>query len=320
MSKRQGRWEKKLAAIKSALENFTPDVRPGNQTALKTRAHPFALFVARMHRRIHELWGFGFLEDMDDKSSDHEMNNWDLWSNIEVSINPDGTVHKLMIAKTSGVLAFDVAALDTVQSASPYEETPEAIRSVDGRVYLRWGFYRNWRQCGTFNVEPYILTEVPGGGEEQLDDGVLIGKTKGESGGAPTGAGADGSGAKSSEVPSAEKPEAIHAANLWASGFATANADKMAKVSTSPFHSGDAVIANDSSEIASVYRTFLEEAGPLQDWKLLSMGTYRKKVGDPPPSAGSDDLLMVVRTKAERVTLVLTPQTDATYRVTGLHR
>ena len=32
---------------------------------------------------------------------------------------------------------------------------------MDGRIYLRWGFYRNWRQCGTFNAEPFILTEVP---------------------------------------------------------------------------------------------------------------------------------------------------------------
>ena len=63
MSSKKGRWERKLDAIKSSLENFVPDVRAGNQTALKTRAHPFALYVARMHRRIHELWGFGFLED-----------------------------------------------------------------------------------------------------------------------------------------------------------------------------------------------------------------------------------------------------------------
>ncbi|HEY6179587.1 MAG TPA: hypothetical protein VIX73_34270, partial [Kofleriaceae bacterium] len=54
MTSKKGRWERKLDAVKSSLENFIPDVRPGNQTALKTRAHPFALYVARMHRRIHE--------------------------------------------------------------------------------------------------------------------------------------------------------------------------------------------------------------------------------------------------------------------------
>jgi len=61
-----------------------------------------------------------------------------------------------------------------VISAGPYEATPEAIRSVDGRIYLRWGFYRNWRQCGSFNVEPYILTEVADdGGVGALDDSAM---------------------------------------------------------------------------------------------------------------------------------------------------
>ena len=87
-------------------------------------------------------------------------------------------MHKVTIAKTSGKTEFDVAAVDTVISAAPYEATPEAIRSVDGRIYLRWGFYRNWRQCGTFNVEPYILTEVPDdSGAGVLDDGAMVANT-----------------------------------------------------------------------------------------------------------------------------------------------
>ncbi|MEO7731643.1 MAG: hypothetical protein ABIY55_11765, partial [Kofleriaceae bacterium] len=152
MSSKKGRWERKLDAVKSSLENFVPDVRPGNQTALKTRASPYAVYIARMHRRIHELWGFGFLEHLDGKGASDPLNNMDLWTNLEISVNPVGTVHKVTIAKTSGKTEFDVAAVDTVLSAGPYETTPEAIRSVDGRIYLRWGFYRNWRQCGTFNT------------------------------------------------------------------------------------------------------------------------------------------------------------------------
>src|SRR4029079_5254014 len=171
MSSKKGRWERKLDAIKSSLENFVPDVRPGNQTALKTRAHPYALYIARMHRRIHELWGFGFLEDLDNKGADYPLNDPNLWVNLEISVNPDGTLHKVTIAKTSGKTEFDVAAVDTVISSAPFEATPEAIRSVDGRISRRWGFYRTGRQCGTFNVEPYILTDVPDdGGKGALDD------------------------------------------------------------------------------------------------------------------------------------------------------
>ena len=156
-SVRQGRWEKKLGLMKSSLENFTPEVRPGNQTALKTRAAPFAVFIARMHRTIHELWGFGFLEDLAAKGSNHEMNDWTLWTKLEIVIKSDGSIDALTIVKPSGVLPFDVAAMDAVYTGGPYESPPPAIRSSDGKTYLHWSFHRDWRQCGTFGAEPFIL-------------------------------------------------------------------------------------------------------------------------------------------------------------------
>src|SRR5439155_12234299 len=101
----------------------------GNQTARKKRAHPYSLYIARMHRRIHELWGFGFLEDLDNKGADYPLNDPNLWTNIEVSVNPDGTVCNITVVKTSGKTEFDVAAIDSVASAAPFESTPEVIRS-----------------------------------------------------------------------------------------------------------------------------------------------------------------------------------------------
>ena len=156
---RASRWKR----IRSALENFIPEVQPGNQTALGTRANPFALYIARMHRRIHRLWGYGFLVDLDLKSDSHPMNNMKLWSMIEVVVAPDGKVAKATIAKHSGYLPYDVAALNTIFTSSPYPPTPRNIRSADGKVYMHWRFHRDQRQCGTFGVDPYILTKPPKG-------------------------------------------------------------------------------------------------------------------------------------------------------------
>ena len=83
-STHQGKFEKRLARVKSAVENFIPEVRPGNQTALNTRAAPFAAFIARMHRSIHELWGFGQLEDWDEKSGSSPFNNQNLVTELEM--------------------------------------------------------------------------------------------------------------------------------------------------------------------------------------------------------------------------------------------
>jgi TonB family protein len=326
MSSKKGRWERKLEAVKSSLENFIPDVRPGNQTALKTRAHPYALYIARMHRRIHELWGFGFLENLDSKGSDYPLNDPNLWVNLELSVNPDGTMHKVTIAKTSGKTEFDVAAIDTVLSAAPYEATPEAIRSVDGRIYLRWGFYRNWRQCGTFNVEPYILTEVPDdGGVGVLDDGALVkntaklpGKNKDK---APLGAKPvtpdDGRGSqKVSPDSSVTDKQALFAANLWVSAFATAQVDKLVAYSTVPFYAGGKVAAQNTAELKDMYSGLVVESGAMKDWKLLTPKEYTNGGGALPEG----NLVLQVRTAKEAFAVVLTRTKSGDYRATQLAR
>jgi outer membrane biosynthesis protein TonB len=282
MTSKKGRWERKIDAVKSSLENFVPDVRPGNQTALKTRAHPYALYVARMHRRIHELWGFGFLENLDGKGSDYPLNDPNLWVNLEISVNPDGTLHKVTIAKTSGKMEFDVAAVDTVISSGPYEATPEAIRSVDGRIYLRWGFYRNWRQCGTFNVEPYILTEVPDdGGAGVLDDGAMVknvpkvpgSKRRADQPPISTKTVTPDDGLAQQKVSpdtSVTDKQALFAVNLWLSAFTQGQTDKLVKYSSPTFSVNGKLVANTTAEVKEMYAGLVVESGPMKDYKLLT--------------------------------------------------
>ncbi len=325
MTSKKGRWERKLDAIKSSLENFIPDVRVGNQTALKTRAHPYALYVARMHRRIHELWGFGFLENLDGKGADYPLNDQNLWVNLELSVNPDGTVHKVTIAKTSGKTEFDVAAVDTVISAGPYETTPEAIRSVDGRIYLRWGFYRNWRQCGTFNVEPYILTEVPDdGGQGVLDDGAMVRNTAKLPGkrkpdrpaiGTKTVTPDDGlAQQKVSPDSSVTDKQALFAANLWVSAFATAQIDKLAGYSTTPFYAAGKVVAQTTAELREMLGALVVESGPMKDWKLLTPAEAGVQ------GAPEGTFVLQVRTAKEAFSVVLARTPSGEYRATQLAR
>ncbi len=324
MSARKGRWERKLDAIKSSLENFVPDVRTGNQTALKTRAHPFAVYVARMHRRIHELWGFGFLEALDDRGASDPLNNPDLWTNLEVSVNPDGTLHKVTIVKTSGKTEFDVAAVDTVMSSAPFEAPPEAIRSSDDRIYLRWGFYRNWRQCGTFNVEPYILTDIPKDSDQGvLDDSAMVkntAKLPGKKKLAPVNAKPvtpdDGkANERVSPTSSVTDKEALFAANLWISAFATASVDKLVKLSTVPFYAGGKIAAQTTGDLHDMYAGLVVESGAMKDWKLLSPSEYTNGGSLP-----EGNFVLQVRTAKEAFALVLTRTKSGDYRATQLAR
>lgn len=331
ISKRRGRWEQKQAAVKAALENFVPEVRPGNQTALKTRKAPFALYINRMHRRIHELWGFGFLDELDSKSATDPLNNWKLVTLLEIAINPDGTIHKTTIANPSGILMFDVAAIDTVYTAGPFEETPEEIRSVDGRVYLQWEFRRDHEQCGTHNVRMYILDKVS---DSKHDDGEMVRKAR--EGMAPRGRRSpadasrtppEGDAAASARahanLPAPDDPHAEHAANLWMTGLSKRNVDKMIGVTGVPFSSGDKVIANSLAEVGAVYRNLLGELrGPIRDHKLLSPAGYRKLFGTLPAGVGlsAGHLLLALQVGNERFTLVLKRGGDDSYKIVALHR
>jgi TonB family protein len=317
MSSRKGKWDRKLDAIKSSLENFVPDVKPGNQTALKTRAHPYALYIARMHRRIHELWGFGFLEDLDNKGADYPLNDPNLWTNIEVSVNPDGTVCNITVVKTSGKTEFDVAAIDSVASAAPFESTPEVIRSPDGRIYLHWGFYRNWRQCGTFNVEPFILDKAPEDRPCSFGDGGTqtprVTKHHKPSEGVPVKTDDDLSKQKVSPDTTVHDKQAVFAANQWVSAFATASVDKLVKYSTVPFYAAGKVAASTTGDLKEMYGGLVVESGPMRDWKLLSPSEYGAQLPE-------GNVVVRVTTSKSSFAIVLTKTKSGEFRATQLAR
>jgi TonB family protein len=156
-----GRFRERQARVKSSLENFIPEVKPGNQTELSTRAAPFAVFIARMHRSIHALWGFQQLEDWDELGSSSPLNNPNLLTTLELVLNADGTVDKVTIVRASGYLPYDTAAIDVAFSAGPYPEPPHQIRSANGKIYVHWNFHRDGRQCSPAYVDYYILNNPP---------------------------------------------------------------------------------------------------------------------------------------------------------------
>ncbi len=124
-------WRQAVAAIETPVGN----VRPGETTALRTRASPFAAYLVQMHDRIHENFAEGFISRVGGMPDGSPMNNPDLHSVLELAIDADGTIHHIRISQTSGWLPFDVGALNAVRAAAPFPETPEAIRSPDARVY-----------------------------------------------------------------------------------------------------------------------------------------------------------------------------------------
>jgi TonB family protein len=156
-SKHKGRFSERKEKVLAALENFINEVTPSNQTELNTRAAPFAQFITRMHRQIHEKFAFGFLTQMDTSFRNSPMDDMKLVAKLEIVLDEEGNVDKIAMVRTSGNTGFDVAAINSVYDAAPFPVPPTAILSSNGKVYLHWKFHRNGDACGTPGVNYFIL-------------------------------------------------------------------------------------------------------------------------------------------------------------------
>jgi len=152
--------EKSWSEFRAAIENYAPGVKPGATTALNAAASPFATYIAAVHRRIHQQFADRFLRSLPIGGSPYQDDS--LMTKLEIVLNRDGSVHRIGVVRSSGLLPFDYGAFNSVLRGQPYPQPPSEIVSGDGRVYIHWGFYRNQRQCGTFNAEPYILRDPRG--------------------------------------------------------------------------------------------------------------------------------------------------------------
>lgn len=147
---------------RAAIENYDPSVKEGNQTALNAARVPFATYINMIHNRLHPIFAEEFLASLENLPPSNALNG-NLITHLEIVLNKDdGRIVRLGVTRASGVTAFDIVALNSVQRASPYGKAPEAIISPDGNVYLHWEFHRDpFDACTTRNARPFILKEAP---------------------------------------------------------------------------------------------------------------------------------------------------------------
>ncbi len=357
-SKQVGVWEKQRERYQSPLQNFVPEVQPGNQTALRSRKHPFARYIAQMHRKIHESWAWGFLEQLDGRNGRHPLNDYDLWTRVEIVLNGDGTIDKVITVRHSGKTAFDAAAREIIFAAGPFPDPPQSIRSPNGKIYIHWAFHRDERACGTFGADPFILDGSAGGGDRPDASRVvqmgtesmrrLQRKPKAQGPEGPTAPPRTGGGAPSpnhgdhdhdheqpeaqpSPPPSltadpdamADDPEAQKHANAWLAYFHKKAVDRVVGKSSLPFRSGDQIVARSRNELKELVRTMVDEAQGQKPKKpkLFTAAGLRKVFGSVPAGVSEGEARVYALTKVggDFLILVLEKKFGA-YKVVGITR
>ena len=162
-SKHQGSWKAVgIERWRPAIENYVASVKLGNQTALNSAAVPFAAYLNRIHNRLHPIFAVSYLGFLDDLPGSAGLHDKDMKTDLEIVLSQsNGSIVKMGVTRTSGVTAFDISALESVQRASPFVAPPSSIVSADGNVYLHWEFHRNpLFACSTYFARPYII-KVP---------------------------------------------------------------------------------------------------------------------------------------------------------------
>src|SRR5215831_4934767 len=321
----KGRWEKKLEQTHAGLESSAPEVKQGHLKPLGTRAAPFAVFIARMHRKIHELWGFGFIEELDRKPQSNPMNDRKLEVTLEIILKSDGTLDRTTIIRPSGVLVFDVAAIDVVQNAGPFGTPPEAIRSANGKIYLHWAFHRDERQCSPYFADPFILDDPgPDQGRGLPDPANAIaerrdGATEGGMAQPVKNAegAADGAARASIHGPDPFAPEAQLAGVRWADAFESGKIDVLVAASGLPFSWRGNQVASTPDTLAKAWRAIVEETPvrTVKEWKVMSAAAYRTVFGRLPKNDedGTDRIYLVAHVGEDWVTSDLRPAGSGRY-------
>ena len=157
-SAHRGKSDGAFGRYKAAIENYEPTVKVGNQTALNTAQSAFATYLNTIHNRLHPIFAEEFLASLDRLPEGHSFNQ-NLVTHLEIVISKDeGKIVRMGVTRPSGMTAFDIVALNSMNRSSPFGKAPDAIVSHDGKVYLHWEFHRDpYDACSTRNAYPYIL-------------------------------------------------------------------------------------------------------------------------------------------------------------------
>lgn len=159
-------FEARDESFRASLENFIPEVKPGNHTGVNAHRNVYATYIARIHRKIHVRWADRYLGYLDTrKPLGDPLNNPRLRTVLEFVIEAStGQVEKVNIVTTSGEMQFDSEAISIAHAVGPHPAPPEQIVSPDGRVYIHWAFNRDQRQCGTFGASVFLVDRDRGPG------------------------------------------------------------------------------------------------------------------------------------------------------------
>ncbi len=104
-------------------------------------------YLRAIHRTIHFRWAFQFIDELAKRPPTDPLNNPNLEAEVLFTVRWDGSPAEVTVTRSSGVAAFDQAAIAAVKGDRPFPVPPINVYGDDGVAHFRWIFARDARLC-----------------------------------------------------------------------------------------------------------------------------------------------------------------------------
>lgn len=116
------------------------EVEEGDRTALNTSRSIYWSFFEQIRGRVEREWHPMDVYRAED-SAEQRARRIDRYTVLDVTLDGDGRVTAVMVARPSGLDFLDREAVRAMRAAAPFPNVPEGLKDLNGRVSFRFGFY-----------------------------------------------------------------------------------------------------------------------------------------------------------------------------------
>ncbi|WP_413569515.1 cell envelope integrity protein TolA [Bdellovibrio sp. HCB117] len=127
-------------------ETMPNEMKVGSFTALNTDRYLFYTFYARMEELVRYRWETRVQQAIDrfDRLTLVNAGNRNWVTHIEFLLDKNGYLRQSLIMKSSGIPAFDAAAVNAFRDAKVFPNPPPEMVQEDGFIHIKFSFTVNY--------------------------------------------------------------------------------------------------------------------------------------------------------------------------------
>ncbi len=112
----------------------------GDATFLNTREWKYAGFFNRVKQNVAEVWNPMDAARVRDPTGSRYFGK-DRTTVLAVTLNPQGTITEIKVARSSGLDFLDQTAIDAFEKAQPFVNPPPGLADARGDIRFTFGFH-----------------------------------------------------------------------------------------------------------------------------------------------------------------------------------